>query len=73
MYATPEQFGRVARAISQVPIDEPNFTPPALLTADLATMQEAVHMFGLKEFSVEGYSTEDVLARLQGKGVKNQK
>ncbi|MFD2786542.1 methylmalonyl-CoA mutase family protein [Hymenobacter rubripertinctus] len=71
MYATPEQFGRVARAISQVPIDEPNFLPPALLTADLATMQEAIHIFGLKEFSVEGYSTEDVLARLQGKGIKN--
>ena len=71
MYATPEQFGRVARAISQVPIDEPNFIPPALLTADLATMQEAIHIFGLKEFSVEGYSTEDVLARLQGKGIKN--
>ena len=71
MYATPEQFGRVARAISHVPIDEPNFIPPALLTADLATMQEAVHIFGLKEFSVEGYSTDDVLARLQGKGIKN--
>lgn len=67
MYATPEQFGRLSRAISRVPIDEPNFLPPALLTADLATMQEAVHVFGLKEFSVQGYSTEDVLARLQGK------
>ncbi|GAB3306327.1 methylmalonyl-CoA mutase family protein [Hymenobacter tenuis] len=67
MYATPEQFGRLARAISRVPIDEPNFIPPALLTADLATMQEAVQVFGLKEFSVQGYSTEDVLARLQGK------
>jgi methylmalonyl-CoA mutase len=67
MYATPEQFGRLARAISHVPIDEPNFLPPSLLTADLATMQEATHIFGLKEFSVQGYSTEDVLARLQGK------
>ncbi|MET4106546.1 methylmalonyl-CoA mutase family protein [Hymenobacter sp. UYP22] len=67
MYATPEQFGRLARAISHVPIDEPNFIPPALLTADLATMQEATQLFGLKEFSVHGYSTEDVLARLQGK------
>ncbi|MCA8831361.1 methylmalonyl-CoA mutase family protein [Hymenobacter pini] len=67
MYATPEQFGRLARAISHIPIDEPNFIPPALLTADLATMQEATHIFGLKEFSVQGYSTEDVLARLQGK------
>ncbi|WP_426492916.1 methylmalonyl-CoA mutase family protein [Hymenobacter sp. 102] len=67
MYATPEQFGRLARAISHIPIDEPNFIPPALLTADLATMQEATHIFGLQEFSVQGYSTEDVLARLQGK------
>ncbi|MBX0290829.1 hypothetical protein K3G63_10290 [Hymenobacter sp. HSC-4F20] len=67
MYATPEQFGRLSRAISRVPIDEPNFIPPALLTADLATMQEAVHVFGFKEFTVRGYSTEDVLARLQGK------
>lgn len=67
MYATPEQFGRLSRAISHVPIDEPNFIPPALLTADLATMQEAVHIFGFKEFSVEGYTTEAVLARLQGK------
>ncbi|WP_139925952.1 methylmalonyl-CoA mutase family protein [Hymenobacter sp. DG01] len=67
MYATPEQFGRLSRAISRVPIDEPNFIPPALLTADLATMQEAVHVFGFKEFTVQGYSTEDVLARLQGK------
>ncbi|MBT9391666.1 methylmalonyl-CoA mutase [Hymenobacter sp. NST-14] len=71
MYATPEQFGRLARAINQVPLDEPNFVPSALLTADLATMQEAVQLFGLREFSVQGYSTEDVLARLQGKGVKN--
>ncbi|SNC74952.1 heterodimeric methylmalonyl-CoA mutase small subunit [Hymenobacter gelipurpurascens] len=67
MYATPEQFGRLARAISHVPIDEPNFLPPALLTADLPTMQEAIRVFGFKEFTVQGYSTEDVLARLQGK------
>ncbi|RSK47653.1 methylmalonyl-CoA mutase family protein [Hymenobacter rigui] len=67
MYATPEQFGRLARAISHVPIDEPNFIPPSLLTADLATLQEATHIFGLKEFTVQGYSTEAVLARLQGK------
>ncbi|OWP63860.1 hypothetical protein CDA63_06515 [Hymenobacter amundsenii] len=73
MYATPEQFGRVARAISQVPIDESSFIPPALLTADLATMQEAIRIFGLKEFSVEGYSTEDVLAQLQGKSIKSEK
>ncbi|NVO29920.1 methylmalonyl-CoA mutase family protein [Hymenobacter lapidiphilus] len=67
MYATPEQFGRLARTVSGVPLDESGFVPPTLLTADLATMQEAVQVFGLKEFTVEGYSTEDVLARLQGR------
>jgi methylmalonyl-CoA mutase len=67
MYATPEQYGRLARAISQVPIDEPDFIPPALLTSDLPTMQEAIRVFGFQEFTVQGYSTEDVLARLQGK------
>ena len=40
---------------------------PHLLNADLATMQEAVALFGFKEFTVEGYSTDDVLARLQGR------
>ncbi|SDX91996.1 methylmalonyl-CoA mutase family protein [Hymenobacter psychrophilus] len=68
MYATPLQFGRLARTVSGLPLDEVNYTPPALLTADLATMQDAVQIFGLKEFVVEGYSTEDVLARLQGRG-----
>ncbi|QJX45820.1 hypothetical protein HMJ29_02260 [Hymenobacter taeanensis] len=67
MYATPEQYGRLARAINHIPIDEPDFIPPALLTADLPTMQEAIRVFGFQEFTVQGYSTEDVLARLQGK------
>ncbi|TGD78957.1 methylmalonyl-CoA mutase family protein [Hymenobacter wooponensis] len=67
MYATPEQYGRLARAINHIPIDEPNFIPSALLTADLPTMQEAIRVFGFQEFTVQGYSTEDVLARLQGK------
>ncbi|UYZ63240.1 methylmalonyl-CoA mutase family protein [Hymenobacter weizhouensis] len=71
MYATPEQFGRLARAISHVPLDEPTFIPPALLTADLATLQEAVRVFGFEEFTVQGYSTEDVLARLQGRGASH--
>jgi methylmalonyl-CoA mutase len=66
MYATPEQFGRLSRFLYKVPNDVP-FVPPALLTADLATLQEAVRVFGFQEFSVQGYSTEDVLARLQGK------
>ncbi|TGE22956.1 methylmalonyl-CoA mutase family protein [Hymenobacter metallicola] len=67
MYATPDQFGHFARVVCRVPVDEPDFIPPTLLTADLATMQEAVSLFGFKEFNVEGYSTEDVLARLQGR------
>jgi methylmalonyl-CoA mutase len=67
MYATPDQFGHFARVVCRVPVDEPDFIPPTLLTADLATMQEAVSLFGFREFTVEGYSTEDVLARLQGR------
>ncbi|MCB2378134.1 methylmalonyl-CoA mutase family protein [Hymenobacter sp. BT635] len=67
MYATPDQFGHFARVVCRVPVDEPDFIPPTLLTADLATMQEAVSLFGFREFNVEGYSTEDVLARLQGR------
>jgi len=67
MYATPEQFGRFARYILQIPNDDMTFVPPVLLTADLATMQEAVRVFGFQEFTVQGYTTDDVLARLQGK------
>jgi methylmalonyl-CoA mutase len=67
MYATPEQFGRFARFILGIPDKDVPFLPPALLTADLATMQEAVRVFGFQEFTVQGYSTEEVLARLQGK------
>ena len=67
MYATPEQFGRFARYIHRVAEDDLNFVPPVLITADLATMQEAVRVFGFQEFTVQGHSTEEVLARLQGK------
>lgn len=67
MYATPEQFGAFARTISRVPPDDSTFVPTSLLTSDLATMQEAVRVYGFQEFTVAGYSTEDVLARLQGK------
>ncbi|MBC6610704.1 hypothetical protein H8B15_07205 [Hymenobacter sp. BT507] len=67
MYATPEQFSRLARLVHRVPADDPSFLPSPLLTSDLATLQEAVQFFGFQEFVVEGYSTEDVLARLQGK------
>jgi methylmalonyl-CoA mutase len=67
MYATPEQFNAFARAINRIEPDDPTFVPPALLSTDLATLQEAVQYFGFQEFAVKGYSTEDVLARLQGK------
>ncbi|GAA3999794.1 methylmalonyl-CoA mutase small subunit [Hymenobacter fastidiosus] len=67
MYATPDQFGHFARVVCRVRQDDAGFVPPYLLNADLATMQEAVALFGFKEFTVEGYSTDDVLARLQGR------
>ena len=67
MYATPAQFGRLARVVQGISMEESGFVAPALLTADLATMQEAIRIFGVKEFTVEGYRTEDVLARLQGR------
>ena len=67
MYATPEQFGRLARVVQGVSMEESGFELPPLLSADLATMQEAVRVFGIKEFTVDGYRTEDVLARLQGR------
>ena len=67
MYATPEQFGRLARVVQGISMEESGFVAPALLTADLATMQEAIRVFGVKEFTVEGYRTEDVLSRLQGR------
>ena len=67
MYATPKQFRAFARFIRQVPDDEINFDPPALLSADLPTVQEAVRVFGFHEMTVQGYTTEQVLARLQGR------
>jgi methylmalonyl-CoA mutase len=67
MYATPTQFGRLARVVQGISMEESGFVAPALLTADLATMQEAIRIFGVKEFAVEGYRTEDVLSRLQGR------
>lgn len=67
MYATPEQFSSLARLVHRVPANDQTFIPPPLLTSDLATLQEAVQFFGFQEFIVEGYSTDDVLARLQGR------
>ena len=67
MYATPEQFQNFARFIYQIPPEKQRFIPPALLTSDLPTLEEAVRMFGFREMKVQGYTTEEVLARLQGR------
>ena len=67
MYATPEQFQKFARFIYQIPNDKQQFIPPALLSSDLPTLQEAVRVFGFHEMKVQGYTTEEVLARLQGR------
>ena len=67
MYATPEQFQNFARFIYQIPPEKQVFIPPALLSSDLPTLQEAVRVFGFHEMKVQGYSTEEVLARLQGR------
>ena len=67
MYATPEQFANFARFIYKIPTDRQVFIPPALLSADLPTLQEAVRVFGFREMKVQGYTTEEVLARIQGR------
>ena len=66
MYAAPAQFDQLARVVQQVPSDHV-FEIPSLITSDLATLLEAVRVFGFKEFAVEGHKTEEVLARLQGR------
>lgn len=66
MYATPTQFEHLARVVQQVPASHV-FDIPSIVSSDLATLQEAVRVFGLKEFTVEGHRTEEVLARLQGR------
>jgi len=67
MYATPEQFQKFARFIYQIPHEKQHFIPPALLSSDMATLHEAVRVFGFQEMKVQGYTTEEVLARLQGR------
>jgi len=67
MYATPEQFQRFTRFIYQIPNEKQHFIPPALLSSDMPTLQEAVRVFGFHEMRVQGYTTEEVLARLQGR------
>ncbi|MGI4863170.1 MAG: methylmalonyl-CoA mutase family protein [Janthinobacterium lividum] len=66
MYATPTQFDHLARVVQQVPVGHV-FDIPSLVNSDLATLLEAVRVFGFKEFVVEGHRTEEVLARLQGR------
>lgn len=73
MSARPEQFQQFADFIRNRPDDSEEDTQqmqsdaPILLACDLPTMQDAVKYFGFKEFTVSGYSTDDVLARLQGR------
>ena len=67
MYATPEQFRNFARFIYKIPEDKQVFVPPTLLSSDLPTLQEAVRVFGFQEMKVQGYTTEEVLARIQGR------
>ena len=66
MYATPVQFDHLARVVQQVPVGH-TFEVPSLVNSDLATLLEAVRVFGFKEFVMEGHRTEEVLARLQGR------
>ncbi|RTQ50155.1 methylmalonyl-CoA mutase [Hymenobacter gummosus] len=73
MSAQPEQFQQFADFIRNRPDDseedtvQMQYDAPILLACDLPTMQDAVKYFGFKEFTVSGYSTDDVLARLQGR------
>ncbi|WP_035565644.1 methylmalonyl-CoA mutase family protein [Hymenobacter sp. IS2118] len=67
MYATPEQFQRFARFIYQIPTEKQVFVPPTLLSSDMPTLQEAVRVFGFQEMKVQGYTTEQVLDRIQGR------
>ena len=67
MYATREQFQRFARFLYRIPADRQVFIAPVLLSSDLATLQEAVRVFGFQEMKVQGYTTEEVLARIQGR------
>ena len=67
MYATPEQFRRFARFLYRIPVERQMFVPPVLLSSDLATLQEALRVFGFQEMKVQGYTTEEVLARIQGR------
>ncbi|GAB3834931.1 methylmalonyl-CoA mutase family protein [Hymenobacter jeollabukensis] len=73
MSARPEQFQQFADFVRNRPDDSEDdgeqlqHEAPVLLACDLPTMQDAVRYFGFKEFTVSGYSTDDVLARLQGR------
>jgi methylmalonyl-CoA mutase len=68
MYASEEQVREFVRYIKQLDEEaDPDLEAPLLLTADLATMQDALKHFGFREYTVHGHSTDDVLARLQGR------
>lgn len=67
MYATAEQYRALAREISTPDSADLSVHLPTLVAADVATMQAAVQRHGFREFRVDGYQIDTILARLQGK------
>ena len=67
MYATAEQYRALAREVASPDSADLSVHLPTLVAADLATMQAAVQRHEFQEFRVDGYQTDDILARLQGK------
>jgi methylmalonyl-CoA mutase len=67
MYITAEQFRAFVREVAAPDSADLSVHLPTMVAADLATMQAAVQRFGFQEFTVNGYNTDDILARLQGK------
>jgi methylmalonyl-CoA mutase len=67
MHITAEQFRAFVREVAAPDSADLSVHLPTIVAADLATMQAAVQRFGFQEFSVNGYKTDDILARLQGK------
>jgi methylmalonyl-CoA mutase len=67
MYIAPEQFRTFVREVAAPDSADLSVHLPTMVASDVATMQTAIQRFGFQEFSVNGYKTDDILARLQGK------
>jgi methylmalonyl-CoA mutase len=67
MYATAEQYRALAREVTAPDTADLSVHLPTLIAADVATMQAAIQRHGFHELNVNGYNTDDILARLQGK------